>query len=242
MIKVFTHNCMGDHLICYGFIKEFCEWHGEILLATKDDPLQYKNIERLFSSLKNVTLDTQYREDYDIIISSQWWFDQVKHWYQYPMPDTPFYLGEEMIFDRFWYKLAQVPFNKKWDNFYLERDTEKEKEVYYDILGLKDNQEFTFIHEDAYNKDENRTISRDYIDKNIRLVNITDYPEISILDTAYTIERAKEAHVINSSFRTFIDLMGINNNNLYYHKYSRANPAEQVAVKLNWKTIEKRNE
>lgn len=239
MIKVYTHSCMGDHLICYGFMKEFSKRYDEILLTTKDDPRQYKNVERLFSSLKNVRLTTEFfGADYDIAVSSQWWYEQVKHWYQYPMPDTPFPYDENMIFDRFWYNMVGIPFNLKWDNFYLERDLDKEKEVYYDILALKDNQEFTFVHEDAYNKDEDRTIRRDYIDRNIRLVNITDYPEISILDTAYTIQRAKQVHVINSSFRTFIDLMGINNKNLYYHKYTRPNPAEQVAVRLNWKIIE----
>ena len=239
-MKLFTHYNMGDHLICYGFIQAYSSFYDEIVLTTKDDPKQLPNIERLFSSLPNVRLTTERFPDdqYDKIISSGWWFQQVSHWYQYPVPKTPFPFNEDMIFDRFWYKLAEVPFNMKWDGFYLKRNIKRELEIKYDMLGIKDNEEYAFIHEDVYNKDEDRTIKRKYIDPNIRLISITDYPEISILDTSYLISRAKEVHCINSSFRTFIDLMGIKHNNLNYHKYTRSNPAEQVAVRLKWNTLE----
>jgi len=238
-MKLFTHYNIGDHLICYGFVKEFSKQYDTIILTTKDDPRQLPNAQRLFSSIKNVFLTTEHfpNNEYDKIISSNWWFQQVSQWYQYPTPKVPFYLGEEMIFDRFWYKLADVPFKLKWDNFYLERNLQKEKEIYYDIIGLKNNEEYTFLHEDPFNTDEDRSVKRKYINPDIRLINMTDWPDISILDTAYLIENAKEIHVINSSFRTFIDLMNIKNNNVYYHMYTRSNPAEQVAVRLKWNTL-----
>ena len=239
-MKLFTHTRMGDLCICYGFITEFSKQYDNILLTIDPNMCKVSNTERLFSSIKNISL-TEERfldSEYDKIISSSWWYEQVKHWYQYPTPKTPFPYEEDMIFDRFWYKLAKVPFNLKWDNFYFERDLNKEKEVFYDVLELKDNEEFIFLHEDPINKDEDRTIKRKYINLNIKLINITDYPDISILDTLYLIEKSKEVHVINSSFRTFIDLMNIKHNNLNYHKYTRPNPAEQVAVRLNWNTLE----
>ena len=238
-MKLFTHNRIGDLLICYGFIKEFAKQYDEIILTIDNNICKFSNVQRLFSNIPNVSFNSQklYDFEYDKIISSNWWFEQVKSWYQYPAPNIPFPFGEDMIFDRFWYKLAGVPFNLKWDNFYFGRNEAMEKEVFYDIIGLKDNEEFIFLHEDADNKDEDRTIKRKYIDANITLVNITDYADISILDTAYLIEKAKEVHVINSSFRTFIDLMNIKHDNLNYHKYARSNPAEQVAVRLKWNEI-----
>lgn len=240
-MKLFTHYCMGDHLICYGFIKEFANKYDEILLTTKNDPRHVDNVKRLYSSIPNVTITTEFFELYDVVIlTDDEWFNKVRYWYQYPAPDIPWPYDDDMIFDRFWYKMAGVDFNKKWDNFYLKRNLDKEKEVYYDIIGLKDNEEFVFIHEDIYNKTEDRTINRKYINSSIRVISITDYDNVSILDTTYVIEKSKEAHLINSSFRTFIDLMNINHNNLYYHKYTRSNPAEQVAVRLPWKIIENR--
>ena len=239
-MKLFTHNRIGDLCICYGFIKEFSKQYDNILLTIDLNVCKFNNIVRLFSSIPNLDFTEQRFNDneYDKIISSNWWFQQVYPWYENPKNPTPFPFREDMIFDRFWYRLAGVPFNKKWDNFYLERNLEKEKEVFYDILGLKENDEFIFLHEDPFNKDEDRTIKRKYINPNVRLINITNWDDISIFDTTYTIEKSKEVHVINSSFRTFIDLMNINHNNLNYHKYARSNPAEQVAVRLKWKTLE----
>jgi hypothetical protein len=240
-MKLFTHNRIGDLLICYGFIKEFSKQYDEITLFIDTSICELANAVRLFSSIPNVNFDTQRLDDaaYDKIISSAWWFEQVKAWYNYPAPDIPFPFDEDMIFDRFWYKMAGVPFNLKWDNFYLERNLKRETEIYYDVFKLKFDEEFIFLHEDALNTGEDRTIKRKYINPNMRIISITDYPQISILDTTYLIEKAKEVHVINSSFRTFIDLMNIKHDNLNYHKYARSNPAEQVAVRLKWNTIEK---
>jgi hypothetical protein len=239
-MKLYTHHRIGDLFICYGFIKEYSKQYDNILLHINLDICKLSNITKLFSSIPNISFSEELFPDneYDKIISSNWWFQQVSPWYKYPTPKIPFPFGEDMIFDRLWYHLAEVPFNLKWDNFYFERDSNKEKEVYYDLLGLKDNEEFIFIHEDPFNKDEDRTIKRKYIDSNIKLINMIDYPDISILDTLYLIEKSKEVHVINSSFRTFIDLMNIKHNNLNYHKYARSNPAEQVAVRLKWNEME----
>jgi len=238
-MKLLTHNRIGDLCICYGFIKEFSLQYDDILLYIDLNICKYSNIERLFSSIPNIHFTEERFNDneYDKLISSNWWFQQVYPWYENPKNPTPFPFGEDMIFDRFWYKLAEVPFNKKWDNFYLKRNIDKEKEIYYDVLGLKDNEEYIFLHDDPYNKDEDRTIQRKYINPNIKLIDIGQYPEISLLDTTYLIEKSKEVHVINSSFRTFIDLMNIKHNNLNYHKYARSNPAEQAAVRLKWNEI-----
>jgi len=237
-MKLYTHNCFGDHCVCFGIVKELSKQYDEIFLTTRNNPRQFQNVQRLYSGIENVIITTESFKTYDIVVSSQWWFNQVSHWYQYPTPTTPFPYGEDMIFDRFWYRMVGMPFNLKWDNFYFERDLNKEKEVYYDKLGLKDKEEYIFIHEDMYNKDENRTIKRKYLDPNVKLINMTDYDDIDILDTSYLIENSKEVHVINSSFRTFIDLMNIKHNSLNYHKYCRSNPAEQVAVRLIWKTYD----
>jgi hypothetical protein len=219
-------------------IKEFSKQYDTITLTIKDNgPLHISNIQRLFSSIKNVELTTEtFHGSYDKVISSEWWFQQISPWFQNPR--LPYTLGEDMIGDRFWYKLAAVPFYLKWDNFYFERDTNKEKEVFYDIFQLKDNQQFIFLHEDPLNKDADRTIKRKYISNNYRVIEFPKYPNVSILDILYTIEKAKEVHVHNTGLLSFIDLMNIQHNNLNYHKYTRPNPVEQAALRLNWKIID----
>ena len=45
------------------------------------------------------------------------------------------------------YEDSNIPYDYKWDKFYYEINLEREKEVYYDILGLSDDSEFIFLHE-----------------------------------------------------------------------------------------------
>ena len=113
-MKLFTHNCMGDHLICYGFIKEIAKQYDEVLYTTKKNVMHWHNVKRLYSSIPNVTVTMEhFGNDYDIAISSQWWFDKLSYWYDYENEYKEFPYGEEMIFDRFWYTMANVPYYKK---------------------------------------------------------------------------------------------------------------------------------
>jgi hypothetical protein len=240
-VNIYTHEGMGDHLISYGAIKEFAKLYDKVFVRTfNPGTLHFDNVKRLYSSIKNVEVisseEAKKWNSYIAFATTQWWFDQVKPWYENPR--LPYTLTENMIFDRFWYGVANLSLNLKWDNFYLERDLEKEKNIFYNILNLNNNESFIFLHENPCDKNYDKTIKRKYINSNLRLINMANYLNISILDMAYTIERAKEIHVINSSFLTFIDLMQIKHNGLYYHKYMRPNPVEQPTLRLNWKIID----
>jgi len=234
MIKIFTHTHFGDQFTNFGFLKEFSYQYDKMILTIEDKPWHIENVTRLYSSIKNLELTTERFSDneYDKVFYSQWWFEQVKPWLE--NPQLPYTLGDNMRMDRFWYNIAQVPLYKKWDNFNFERDLKKEKEVYYDVFGLKDNQQFIFMHENIGIP----AINRKYINNMYQCIELTKYLEISPLDILYTIEKAKEIHVINGACLAFIDVMQINHNNLFYHKYTRPCPVEQVALRLNWKIIE----
>lgn len=243
-MKVYTHTQFGDHVVTFGIIKEFSKQYDEIILTISDNAqgtlinsAHNNNIKRLFSSIPNVILTPQQFPDheYDKIISSNQWYNQVRPWFENPR--LPYTLGDNMIGDRFWYSLGGVPFHLKWDNFYFERDLKKEKEVYYDIFGLKDDQQYIFLHEDPA-RNNGIGINRKYISDMYRVIELKNYPEVSVLDILYTIEKSKELHIINTGLRSFIDLMNIKHNNLYYHKYTRPNPVEQAAMRLKWNVID----
>jgi len=243
-VNVHTHHRMGDHLICYGGIKELAKRYDQLVVRTFAQ--YFKNIQRLYSTIPNVKVlileDNQWDQSGILFCSTNWWFEQVKQWYDIKnRPDISTYSqGEDMIFDRFWYNIAGLPFNLKWDNFYLKRNIEIEENVCKNILGVHNiDKPYIFLHEDATCIEEDRTIKRKYINSDIRIINISEFNDISILDMALLIERAQEVHVINSAFLTFIDLMNIQHPNLYYHKYARPNPVEQVALRLNWNIIDK---
>ena len=148
--KVYTYHGIGDHLVCYGIIKEFAKTHDKVECYSDPMPISYFNTcKRLFSSLPNVELifEPYVKEVINAdhcIANTAYWLDQVKPWIENTYMPTPEWFNEWWIFDRQWYYNANLPLDLKWDNFYFERDLDKEKETFYDIFGLKDDEEFTF--------------------------------------------------------------------------------------------------
>ncbi len=124
--------------------------------------------------------------------------------------------------------LANIPLNYKWDKFFIKRDLEREKEVFSNVLHLKDGEDFIFIHESR-----ERPVIKE-IPKDLKQIR-PDNKDISLYDFLYTIEKAKEVHVMNSSFMNLIDCMKLRNEGLFYHEYSR--PNINAVLKMNWKII-----
>jgi len=98
-------------------------------------------------------------------------------------------------------------------NFYFKRDIKKEKEIYYDILGLKDNEEYIFLHDDPV---RDFIIDRKHINPNIKIIHLVELEDISILDTLYLVEKSKEVHMYTTGLASFIDQMGIKHNSLKF--------------------------
>jgi hypothetical protein len=120
-----------------------------------------------------------------------------------------------------------------WDNFYFERDMNKEKDIYY-RLGLKDQEDYIFLHDDP---ERGFIIDKKYL-KDIKTIHLVDYKDISILDTLYLIEKAKEVHITTTGLVAFIDLMNIKHDSLNLHRYVRSSPFEQMILRLQWNIID----
>jgi hypothetical protein len=240
--KVYTYPKFGDLCICYGIIKEFAKQYEKVdCYSDVIDLNTFNTNKRLYTSLKNVELRPELYDKEKInanhcIAHTKYWLDTIQPWFDDRSMLPPKWYNITWMFDRQWYLNAEVSFNLKWDNFFFERDLNKEKEVFYDIIGLKDNEEFIFLHEDP-SRDYN--IKREYINPNIRLIEFFKLSSVNILDILYTVEKAKEVHTFNTGTLTFIDLMNIKHKKLYYHKYLRPWIFEQPTLRLNWITIEK---
>lgn len=248
-MNIYTYRGFGDCLSCYSIIKEYAKSNDKIYYYSDSrNELTIKNAKRLYSSIPNVEIISEpchndTRIDLTIANNTEW-YDKLGIYLE--RPEIP--LSEELeetkkewISEYQWYLNANVPFNLKWDNFYLERNLEKEKEIYYDILGLKDNEEFIFLHEDLERGfeyySEGYKINRDYIKPDIKIIELSKLKDISILDITYVLERAEEIHTFNSGVAIFADLMLKSHEGLYYHHYVRANRFQRPYFKLNWAEI-----
>ncbi len=217
------HYGLGDYVMCYGLVKELSKRYNKIFLfgIPHISNLHLENIKRLYSSIKNV----------EVIIDSPKLYKNV------------LYIGYDKFFNdikkdptiqcaKYFYDQAGVPLNLMWDNFYFKRDLNREKEIYHSIL--KDGEEYVFLHDDP---SRNYVIDREYVNLGIKMICLNDLPNVSILDTLYLIEKAKEVHIENTGLVSFIDQMNIKHDNLNYHSYTRPSISEQPILKLNWNII-----
>ena len=220
-----THYGFGDYVICYGLVKELAKQYNKIYLfgIAHRSKLHLDNIKRLYSSIENVEILIDDPKKHKNVLYVGW--DKFRE----TLRKNP-----SIHFQRFFYDQVNVPLNLMWDNFYFERDMKREKEIYYDILGLKDNEEYLFLHDDPI---RNLRINSIYINSNIKIIHLVELEDISILDTLYLIEKSKEAHMTTTGLVSFVDQMNIEHNNLNLHKYVRPSPSEQPLLRLNWKII-----
>lgn len=233
--KIYTYASLEDRCVSYSIIKEIAK-NNEIVECYTDGCSENLSdlFTRLYSNLKNVHV---IREPYNhekhkanhAIANTAVWFKKVKPWIENPLLPLPEWISPEWLYDRQYYMNANMSFNLKWDNFHFDRDINKEKEVFYDIFGLKDNEEFIFINDNG--------IDEKYVDKSLRKINLHDYSDVAILDTLYTIEHSKEFHSFKSGLTSFVDQMQIKHDNLFYHEYVRPMPFEQPGLRLSWKKI-----
>ena len=220
-----THYGFGDYVICYGMIKELAKEQDLVTLFVQPhrSKLHIDNVRRLYSSIKKVQITENPPEFCDGVV----------------------YVGEgfnpedNIQFPKFFYQQMKVPLGLMWQNFYFKSDIKKEKEIYYDILGLKDNEEYIFLHDDPV---RDFIIDRKHINPNIKIIHLVELEDISILDTLYLVEKSKEVHMYTTGLASFVDQMSIKHNNLNLHLYVRSTPTDQPILLLDWNIIEKKHE
>lgn len=229
-IYIYHHLGMGDHILCNAIVREYSKKYNYVFLFVK--PQYFKNVSYMYRDLQNIKfiamddigvksfMNINPNEEYLIVGITKEWFKKLES-------------KEFETFDHGFYISAEIPLDYKWSHFHFERNIEKEKSIYYDVLGLKDDEEYLFVHEDVK---RDRIFKTKYIDTNIKIINPVKYNGIGIFDFIYTIEKAKEVHIHNSSFSCLIDTMRINNPNIFYHEYARKDMGsnQNHKFKNNW--------
>lgn len=232
-IWIFNHQGLGDQIACNAIIRSYSEKYDKVYVFSK--PKNVKNVMWMFKDNKQIYVVPM--ED-----------SQVKQFMQLMPSNNYLVIGHELLhqrlredsnarFDKVFYEMAKITFEDKWNKFYIERDLEEEKDVFYNKLGLLDNEEFIFVHDDS-----ERPIPYNRLPKNIKIIR-PNRQDISIFHFLYTIEKAKEVHAIDSSFLNLIDCMQLrNDDNLFFHKYVKIHLVGEggtPTLKLNWTILDK---
>lgn len=234
---LYHHLGLGDHIMCHGIVREYCKKYERVAIFSY--PHNYISVSFMYRDIKNITIikgdDTFARKfisDNTSKLNKDRYDQVIFLGFQYLNRHSGVPLEEQF------YQIAGVSLAKKWDNFFINRDPKKELSLFKQAaLGG----EYIFLHEDLA---RNYRIDRKKINKKYKIFTPDKKITENIFDYLTIIEKAKEIHVIDSSFMFLIDCLPYNNPNqkLYIHRYSRENNEWQFPIlKKDWHILTPEN-
>jgi len=217
-LYIYHHLGLGDHILCNAIVRNYAKQYNKIYLFVKAH--NYKNVSFMYRDLRNIEYILGEDSDVRKIILDK--SNVLKIGFE--KLDTIHYK-----FDESFYRCIGMDFEKRWDDFYIERDLEKEKQV-FNSLNVKEN-EYIFIQED---KSRGFHMDRSRITSNLPVIS-SELP-INFFDFCYTIENAKEIHLMASSFKELLESLDTTKCTLFFHNYMRSwTPNQQESTsKKDW--------
>ena len=152
-------------------------------------------------------------------------------------PDKSFPWPCEIVF----YKQFNIPFKYRFSKSYWKRDMISEKRLFRKLVGV--DQPYAFVHDDI---DRNFVIGPENINPELKIIK-NDKREL-IFNFGLILERAKEIHLMESSFRQIIEVLNTKNIKLYLYKDRGGEHAislynkkknKWVGTSKKWKIIKK---
>lgn len=229
-ILLYHHLGLGDHIMCHGIVREYCKKYEQVAIFSY--PHNYTSVSFMYRDLSNITIikgDDAFARKFISDNASK----SGKNRY-----DKIIFLGFQFLdrhsgvpLEKQFYQIAEVPLEKKWDNFFVKRDIMSEQSL-FEQVALDD--KYVFLHEDLA---RNYKINRKKISNKYAIFVPEKKLTENIFDYCTIIEKAKEIHVIDSSFMFLIDCLKYDNpeQKLYIHRYSRENNEWQLPIlKKDW--------
>ena len=140
MKYIYHHLGLGDHIICNGLVRHFCELHDEVTVFCKTH--NYENVSYMFRDDNNIKIlplvDDNEVESYmsnnnlhnDLINVG---FDRL--WF-----------GGPKTFDIGFYNSINMPFDYRFTKFKFERDYNLEKQIINELNPT--GEDYIFVHDD----------------------------------------------------------------------------------------------
>lgn len=106
------------------------------------------------------------------------------------------------------YLLMHMDWNNWSDGFKFKRNSDKENDLYYNVLGLKDNSDYVFVNRYA-NTDNRRNDNLNFPKFDIPTIELQILDGFSLFDWCKVIENAKEIHTAHTSINYLIEKLNI---------------------------------
>lgn len=231
-ILIHHHPGLGDHIMCHGIVREYAKKYDRVGLFSL--PRNHASVAFMYHDLTNLNvISATEAETKELIAGNRGngglGYDEVK------------IIGFEYLdrisgepLEKQLYKIAGVELSKKWSNFFVKRDLERER-AFFENISPKS--EYVFLHQDL---PKNFRIEKKLVDKKYKILEPGEHLTKNIFDYCTIIEKAKEIHVIDSSFMFLIDCLIYKSpeQKLFVHRYARENEMWKLPIlKKNWRIL-----
>jgi len=161
MKKIFvkTHLGLGDNIVCNGMIRKISEDYTDYEVHCAAKPHNFENIKYMYRDNTNIHVN----DLDDLMMKSH----LSNNSYEKVFDCSSGYVGYIEYGDDVFYKTIGMDPMVRKNNFYLERDYNKELLLYNKIIDEIGSEDFIFIHE---KKEENKLINRKKINNSLPIV------------------------------------------------------------------------
>ena len=204
------HLGLGDHICLNGMVLNFLET-GEfekIFLFCKEKYLSNLKILYTQYEIKLIPIDNDPSKELGCV--NKFTSENIS------LHDTFFRIGfcnipKNKTCDVYFYEIAGVPYQKRFDGFRIDRNDKEEQRVFKKLNPL--GEDYIFVHDDT---ERGFTID---VDSKYKIIK-NDISE-SVFHYGKVIENAKEFHCIESCIRCYSEHLDTTNIPLYHHNSVR---------------------
>lgn len=123
------------------------------------------------------------------------------------------------------YQMVNIDYSDWRDYFKFSRNHDKENDLFYNKLGLNDEEKYTLVSRN-YGSPPNFLKYPMNIVEDIKIVELEFIEGYSLFDWCKVIEKAKEIHMIDSSVNFLLEVLNIETNKLYLYTRRKNNFSE----------------
>ena len=216
------HLGLGDHIICNGMVRHFCKKYDNIVIFCKTN--YYDNVSYMYRDLNNLEI-FNFSDDVEVVQFINGNFN-VKNNLIKPGFENLDSCLDRMTFDEAFYHLAGLDFQIRFDEFYFERDIEKEDEVCKTLNP--DGEKYIFVLDDpkrGYHIDMSKVTDEYKVIRNDYKFKMFDYIKL--------LENAEEIHMMQTGFLDMVNSYKMDKPKIYRHNYVRNYPESIHSKGLN---------
>lgn len=125
------------------------------------------------------------------------------------------------------YMIMNLNWNDWSSGFKFNRNVDKENDLYYNVLGLKDNSEYAFYNRYS-NTDNIRNNNLVFPESDLLSVNLEILDGFSLFDWCKVIENAQEIHTSHTSVPYLIDKLDIKSKKYYMYQGSHNDNVKHI--------------